>query len=784
MLRNYLTIALRHLLRDRGYAVINILGLAIGIACCILIFLYVRHEWTYDAFHEKADRIYRVNLVGKTPDGETYEMSISPIPLAPALSEQFPEISRVVRLRGGGGMVVRRGDRMFREEGVLFTDSLFFDMFSFRLRRGDPATALKDKDTVVISRTAADRYFGGDVPQGARITIDDDEMIVTGVVEDIPGNSSIRFDFLIPYAKMRDKGWWSYQSTSWNSSSTYTFIELMDPAQTPALEERLPGFVETHFPEEYAPGLSLQPLTAIHLNPDVRYSQGSPSDPKLSYILAGIAFLILLIACINFMNLAIGRSSTRAREVGMRKVLGAQRTQIMRQFWGEAILLCGFALALGVVLAHLFLPTFNALADKNLVLDYHTSGSTLLALIGGVGLAVLIAGGYPALILSGFNPVSVLKNQLRIGGANLFTRSLVVVQFALSVLLIICTLIMFRQLDYIRNQGLGFNQEQVAIIRAPWNISVLDVFRNAISSYDDILQVTGASASFGPDRGGEHGTYIDKERNIQLTAYTFRVDYDYVKTLGLELVDGRDFSREFVGDAGKSSIINQAAVRDMGWEEPIGQKLPQGTTVVGVVKDYHFQSLHEAIAPVVMHLNSGNVSYIMVRISGKNIPATLALLEDKWQEAAPLVPFEYYFLDEDIDRFYRSEARFSRIATYSALFAVFIACMGGFGLITLAVTRRTREIGIRKVMGATVPDIVLLLAKEYVRLVVIANILIWPLAYWVMSRWLQNFAYRVEIGPGAFVTAGVLALVIALLTVGYQAVKAALANPVDALRYE
>ena len=790
MLKNHLVIALRHLFANKGYFFINTMGLSIGIASCLLIFLFVRHEWTYDAFHEKSDRLYQAVVAGAGAAGNPFISARTPLPLASALNQQYPEVIRTVRITEYPS-VIRSGDDTFRKESALFCDPSFFEVFSFQMIEGDPGTALSEVNSVVVSKSAAAKYFGRESPLGRSIMVQDVPLTVTGVTENAPVNSSIRFDLLIPFGKAPEiNPWISNAIGKWNYSSTSTFIELGDPDQSASLAGQLPDFVETHFPAYMSPELILQPITEMYLDQEVRFGLGPTSDPNLSYILICTALLVLFIACVNFMNLAVCRSSSRAKEVGLRKVFGAKQTQVMGRYMGETTVQCGFALVLGVLLAHLFLPVFNMLAGRTLVLDYLSSGTTIAALLVLTALVALVSGSYPSLVLSRFNPVAIFRRQVQIGGPNLFVRGLMVVQFGLSALLVVSILIMTRQLDFVRTGDVGFTPENVVVIQTEPGSAIYDVYRNRIASYEEVLQVSGSSNTMGEGRGLGQSAYTDRDGN-QLEAYMFTVDYDYVNTLRLRLVSGRDFSREFGGDETGSCIINEAAAREMEWEDPVGRKLPHGYTVIGVVRDYNFQSKHQEVEPVILTLApvsmggiTTNLSFILVRISDRDVPATLSLLGDAWRETVPEAPFEYAFLEDDIARFYQDEQNLARIFSYSAAFALLIACLGVYGLVSLDAARRTREVGIRKVMGAAAGDIVTLLSRQFVVLVVIGNVLAWPAAWWLMNAWLADFAYRTEIGAVPFVAAGLVVMATALLTVSVHAFRSAMLDPADALRRE
>ena len=821
MIRNYLMVAYRNIVRYKIYSLINISGLAIGIAFCILTFLYVRHEWTYDAFHKNADRIYRVYLEGKFPGMKIGRLSSLPLPLGPALVEAYPEITRMARLTAASNATfeyrqvrVSYGEKVFEAEH-LFVDRSFFEMFSFPLKWGDPELALKERHAVVLSDAVARKFFGNENPVGKRLTLRSQKRIVkdgrisypsqdfmvTGVAEPFPENSSIRFDLLLPYENVAFFFQWDI--TKWSRRNTCNiYVQLSAEAQPAELEAKLAPLVKkVLFPgmDETASRLGIQPLTDLYLNPHylnwIDHGTEPASDPNNSYTLSGIALLVLLIACINFTNLAVGRSSTRSKEVGVRKVVGALRMHLIKQFWGESILLSSIALLFGIALAELCLPAFNDLIGKNLAMDYYADRSTLAALISLALVVGLIAGSYPALVLSGFHPVSVLAGRLRIGGTNLLSRILVAVQFSLSVFLIISTVVMVGQLNFVKTRDLGFNDDLLVSIRTdelPEMLGYHPKIKNGFLQHSHILGVTVVGYALLD----EIGPYVQAVKFPDGTEIGIRmhdVDYDFLKVLEIDLVDGRGFSQEFEVDKKDAIIVNETLARQMGWGSALGQSIPlrRGPrTVIGVVKDFHVQSLHHKVQPAALRLHysagwdweHGNL--FLVRIKPDHISATLAYMKEKWHEVVPENTFRHTFLNEEIARFYQDEERWREIVGYSSLFAIIIACLGAFGLTALAVSLRTKEVGIRKALGASVSSIVSLFVREFVLLVAVATVIAWPVAYYAMDRWLQDFAYRIELGVSTFVLAGVLMLAVVLATVSLQTVKAARANPVDALRYE
>ena len=822
MLSNYLIVALRNLLRQKVHSAINISGLAIGIAFCILSFLFVRHEWTYDSFHENADRIFLAYQL----DREKSSGATPPV-LAPTLQVHIPEIERIVRISDwqvGDGVPVHYGDRSHTLPG-LRVDPGFLEMLSFPQVAGNPQSALQDIDAVVISRQMAHLFFAEEASLGRRIQVDVagelQECVVTGVV-DVPEMSSLQFDFLLPYRE-------PLSGSTWASSNVKTLIQLPKHLPSAQIEQRFDAFFAHFFDVEKGQGrqqfgcseerLRLLSLRDLHLNTVLRSWPDRRSYPVYSYVLSGIALAVLLVACVNFINLSLGLSSTRFREVGMRKVLGARRVHLVRQFWGEAVLMSLVTLILGIGLAELCLPVFERLIQRELSLDYASIWPALV----GIAVAVsLVTGSYPSLVLSRFQPVEVMKGRQRLGGKSWLSRGLVVVQFALSIALIVVTLMMHWQLAHMRTMDLGFNAQQVVVIDPsgrgggmdePWGAGeeerkrikeerrrLLEVYRQVGEQHPGIVSVSMASVSFG--KGGYFGTsWWDKSLGQTTAALrtltgvrNYVVDYDYLGTLEMELMAGRDFSPDFPTDEEESILVNEMLVRKIfDGSDPLGKEIPYSDReanlrgrIIGVVRDSHIKPLQQDLEPAVFKLRSGNgwLRYLLVRIRPDDIRGTMALLTETWQKVAPDRPFVYSFLDKDVERTFREDERWAKIIRYAALFAIFVACLGAFGLTSLAVARRTREIGIRKVMGASVPRIVALLSRELTWLVVVANVLAWPLAYVIMSEWLQNFAFRIDQGTGAFVLGGSLALAIVWLAMGLQAVKAALPNPVEALRYE
>lgn len=807
MVKNYMTIAIRHLFRQKLYAFINIFGLALGIACCLLMALFVKHEWSYDRFHEKKDRIYRVLERQVNPDGEVTVLSLHPLSTVEPLVEAFPGVVRAsgfmwsqVRISGGG--------HTFQEQfGEVHPG--FLKMFSFPLLAGDAETVLKQPNEVVISTSMARKFFGELQPDyrnvlGQTLTFHgkkDRDYLITGVMQDVPEHSSLPFDLLISISHYKHYG----RHIS-NDGFTSVYVEFAERQDVAGLEAVMLPFVETHLADRVhrlrkygyihkstdGYTLQFQPLTEVYWNALSRNSYERRGNPFAAYLLAGIAVLVLLIACSNFMALSIGRSAGRALEVGIRKVMGAHRGQLMQQFWGEAVLLSFFALGVGLALAELFLPVFNNLVQKPLQIAYFEDGLFVVLTVGMMVAVGLVAGSYPALVLSGLQPVASLKGQTRIGGRSHVTRSLVVLQYAASIALMICTGVMMEQQRFIRNKDLGYDKEQVVVVETRGfdrgRQAIAARYKQAILSHHQVMNATVSDRTF---TSGSANTGYSPRGGSKVVVRHLQIDADYVETMGLKLLKGRNFSADRDTDSTRVILVNEALVKAVGLSDPVGETLEglkykvKDPMIIGVVGDFHTGSLYETIPPLAMHLKYGSGSpRVLVRIRPDDVPGTLVFLQETWKRVAPGWTFRHSFLDQNLNEQYQKEERWQDVLQYSSVFAIAISCLGMLGLAALAASRRTKEIGIRKILGASVPNLVGLLSKDFVKLLLASNVIAWPVAYMVMNKWLQNFAYRMDLSIGVFVLGGVMAVFIALVTVSTQAVKVALANPVDALRDE
>ena len=774
---NYLKTAIRNLARHRIYSVINITGIAIGLAFCILTFLFTYNEWTYDAFHENADRIYRVYIKGRNERVH----GVTPGPLGPAITEAFPDM-QTVRFTSRTGEIGTE-NRAFRTK-LGFTDPNLLDIFSFSIIQGDPTRALQDKYSALITEKTAQKYFNNANPVGAVLPIEYKNEIqdytITGIVKNVPKNSTIQFDILLPFEQSKIEN-------RWNFYSIFTFMMLPPNISPNSLEQQFPKWTKNWWDEKRENQIKLQPLTKIHFDQTMHVSRRS--NPVYSYILSGIAILVLFIACVNFTTLTLGRQATRAREVGLRKVVGAGRMQIANQFIGESLLLIFIALIAGIAIAELALPTFNNLSGKSLALADGLNPTTLAFLILLISLVGITAGGYPALILSRLQPTQIIASRLQIKTGNRFGNVLIVFQFALSIFFIITTLMMNKQLTFLRTQSLGYQTEHVIAISTrdlkKENKTTKTVFRDALLSHHAVISTTWLNHPLNNDMS--LSTYVTYQGSPEQPVEGISIDYDLFKTLDIKLVAGREYAREFPTDQKEAVIVNEALVQKFGIEDPIGKTIKysgsKNRTIIGVVQNFHFRSLHHKVAPAVLPLGT-NTGRLLVRIHPENVPGTIAFIKEQWEKVAPNQTFNFSFIDENLDKQYKKEERWNLMIQYATGFAIFIAALGAFGLAALATARRTKEIGIRKVLGASQAQILSLLSREFVLYIALSSLIAFPIAYYATNQWLQTFAYRTELGIGAFLLGSIAMFLVVLTTVTTQVLKAARANPADALRDE
>lgn len=795
MLKNYLAIALRTIRRHPGHAVLNVTGLAVGLACALLIFSYVRLEGSFDRFHEDADRIYRV--VQQQP-GNIFlgsdRFAVMPAGLGKALREETPGIAAATTLNDQTRLV-ERGEQRFVEPG-LGADAHFFDVFSFPLERGDPATALAEPNTVVLTTTLAQKLFGEDDPMGQTVRLHNWEgpadYEVTGIVAEPPTTSHIQFAFIRSLVSDAN---FLQNLDRWGNSSWYTYLMLETEQTSAALEARLVDLLHKYRPEEEGlPRFYVEALTDIHLYSHINFDLAENNDIRRLYLFSAIALVILLLACVNYTNLAVAQSVSRAREIGMRKVVGASRWQIAAQHLGESVLMALLALVLGLALAQLALPAFSSWLERDLALGA-TGGWTFYASALAVALFVgLVAGAYPAFVMTRLRPASILKGTQPPVLGRLRLRALLVVgQYVAAIALVIGSLVIYQQMQFIQSRPLGFDREHIIALSPRGRNVHQDIadFTEALRRVRGVEEVTTSShlptniSSSTSLSAWEGHPEVEGE---DLRIYQAHVGYDFLDVYDIPLVAGRSFSLDHPSDSAGAVILNETAVRQLGWtvDTAVGKTLRRSESdvpVIGVVQDFHMHAMHLPVAPLMMQLASSWISHVSVRVRPDDLPATLTGIEATWTQHSPY-PFDYQFLDENFDQLYHAEQKLGQGVSYFTLIALFIAGLGLFGLAAHAARQRTKEIGIRKVLGASVVGLVGLLSKDFLKLVAVAFLVAAPIAYFAMTKWLEAFAYRVALGPGVFVLAGLAAVAIAFLTVSYQSVKASLANPVQSLRHE
>jgi putative ABC transport system permease protein len=800
MLRNYLKTGLRNVLRNKGYSLINISGLAMGMACCILILLFVQDELNFDCYHTKKDHIYRLVALNQS-GGEERHLAPIGAPVGQIFADAFPEIQKQVRFYRGSRVLVRYQDKRFFEERFFYGDPTAFDVFSFSVIKGNPQTALSVPFAVVMTESMAKKYFGREDPVGRTIILDNEHSYnIVAVMRDVPPNSHFRFDFLASLetlAVLHGRRFLEHPGYM----AFYTYLFLGEGADPEMLELKFEEMIKQRYGERIASMRSydLQPLKDIHLHSTLDYEIEANSSISFIYIYSAIAVLILFIAAFNYMNLSTARSAKRAREVGIRRVLGALRPQLVKQFLGESFILSVVSLFLALIFVWLALPSFNSLTGKQFSFSFISNPVFLFALVGIVVAVGILGGFYPAIFLSGFNPIRTLKGRLAANGkSGSFRRLLVLAQFTISIILIIGTLVIRNQLDYLRSQNLGFNKEQVVVVpmHDQNTRQAYESIKSEFMENPSVLSVTASSSVPGKPVTSIAYRFEGLPKDQHISLDTYFVDDDFLRTLDIEVVAGRDFSQEFATDEENAFILNETAVRELSWSDPLNKQviwpsdlrrqdaIVKKGQIVGVVKDFHVTSLHESIGPVLLQLRPSSFQYLSARISTASISDTLSFFKKKWSQFSPAFPFEYSFLDEDFDRLYRSDQKVGHIIGIFSLLAILVACLGLFGLASFAAEQRTKEIGIRKVVGSSVTGIVLLLSRDFTKWVLGANFIAWPIAYYAMKRWLENFAYRTSIGIEVFILSGLLVFVISLVTVSYQSIKAALKDPVDSLRYE
>lgn len=800
MLKNLFKIAFRNIFKNKVYSAINILGLTIGITCSMFLFMYILDELSYDRYHANAGNIYRIVSNIKEPDN-AFTWAVAQVPMAQELRNNYPEVKNAVRFYGTGRTLYKNGDKQFNEERFFLTDSTVFDMFTYEFIAGDMSTALDNPFSIVLTETIARKYFAtpaealGQSLQNQQ----NDEFKITGVIKDVPYNSHFRFNALISRSSRQNS-----DGGSWGNFGVFTYIQLPEGYDLTKMYASLDKIVKERVNpifEQYGITVAyeLQNIPDIHLHSKIQDEAEEGGDISYIYIFGAVSAFMLIIACINYMNLATARSANRAKEVGVRKVMGSQRRQLVIQFITESVVLTLIALTLSIILIYALLPSFNGMANKHLPFSYVLQTPVLLGLLGVTLFAGIVGGSYPAFYLSGFNPVNVLKGKLAArGGSVFFRRGLVVLQFSISIFMLISTLIVFNQLNYMRNKDLGFDKERV--VRLTLSERELrqksDALVQRLRQTPEVAGVGLASSSPGQGVGKNLMKVEDNEgKLVDRGVDLFNADFDFIKTMGMKIVQGRDFSRDVSSDTTYAVLVNEAMVKRMAWDDPIGKKLifqgagPNNTDiekrVVGVVKDYHQNSLYDAIEPIMIILADQNY-FVFVRTAEGDVRQSLTAVENVWKDMFPNHTFQYDFLDQDFNSQYTADEKRSLIFTVFSSLTILIACLGLLGLAAFTTEQRTKEIGVRKVIGASVQSLVTLVSKEFFLLVGLGMLIAFPAAWYFTESWLQNFAYHIELKGEwlTFLLSALLAFIITLLTVGYHVMRAAHSNPVRSLRDE
>jgi putative ABC transport system permease protein len=807
MFRNYIKTAYRNLVKNKFYTSINIVGLAVGIATCLLILLYVSDELSFDRYNNNADQIFRVNNEIKFGDN-LLDLAVAPAMMGATMVKEMPQVKQYTRLQWRGGLLIKKGNENLREDRIAWGDSTLFEVFTLPMISGDPKTALREPYSLVLTEKIAKKYFNSLDVVGKEMTINDSQNYkITAVIKDIPSQSHFNFDIFVATAEnpgSRDDNWLSENWNTYILLKKNTDLNKLNSDMNKMMERyvgpELQSVTNVSFDQFKKNGgyvrASLTPLTDIHLHSNKTAELDGNGNIQFVYIFSAIGLFILLIACVNFMNLATARSFNRAKEVGVRKVLGSLRKNLIQQFLTESVLISFIALIFAVLIAWTLLPYFNQLSDKSIQVSTIFQPKMVISLVTLMLIVGLLAGSYPAFFLSAFQPIAVLKGKLAGGFKRSWLRNaLVIFQFVITIILVIGTMVIFNQLNYIRAKDIGYNRNQILIINGTNALGDKAItFKNELSGIPGILNVT--MTGFLPtnyDRNNNAfftSPALDSKTAISMQIWS--IDENYIPTLGMKLIDGRNFSQQYPTDS-TGIVINEAAAKFLNTKDLLNKKLYNITDfktkqlnefhVVGVIKNFNFSSLHDLITPLVLHLGKSNDA-ISVRVDASNITSVISGIKAKWKILAAGQPFDYGFMDEQFNKLYSGEQQVGKISITFSLLAIMIACLGLFGLVTYAAEQRTKEIGIRKVLGANVPSIVSMIVKDFLKLVIIASIIAFPLAWWGMNKWLQNFAYRVDIGWWIFLIAALFAVAVTLATISYQAIKAAVANPTKSLRSE
>ncbi|UCE41864.1 MAG: ABC transporter permease [Candidatus Aminicenantes bacterium] len=789
MFINYLKITIRNIKRHKVLSFINIAGLGIGLAISLFILLWVQDELSYDRFHKNHENLYRVVGHWVISDGSINHVASTSYPLGPALRDNYLEVMESLHFYVAEGTLVKHEDKRFYENKFCFADANFFSMFSFPLFKGSPETVLEDPNALVISQSMANKYFGNKDPIGKILTINAQHaFIINGIMQDIPHNSHIQADFICNFEFLVAQDW----SIRWVDHMYYTYLKLRPDIDLDSFHAKIKTYINDNNQDPTTIHISLQPIKDIHLRSHFSNDIGGHSQGKALYvyIFSVVAVIVLLIACINFMNLATAQAAKRAKEIGVRKVSGASKGHLIKQFFSESLFMSMMALCFALICVTILLPEFTRLTGKAFNKGYYFNGSMLLYFAMLTIFSGLLSGSYPALFLASFHPSNILKGKLRASPkSRFFRRILVVTQFSLSIILLMGTFVIHDQITFMQDKNLGIKKDNVIYLKMRGNLrGNHDAFRAEITRYPEIKSVTTSSGLPTNVTWGTTGVdWEGKSPEFRIHWKIMSVDFDYINAFGLDLLEGRDFSREITSDSHSAYIINETGAGVLGYDNVIGKKFSlwdtEGT-IVGIVKDFHLSSLHEKIEPLILKVNPSWNSYIFITISSNNIKDVMAKIEGVHQSVNPDYPFQFQFLDAEYESIYLSEERTGKLFQYFSIVAIFISCLGLFGLSSFVADQRTKEIGIRKVFGANTPKILLPLLKDFTQWVLIAILIAWPVGYYVMSKWLARFAYRTDFSLRTFLFSGMITFMIAVVTVSYKSLKAATANPIDSIRHE
>jgi putative ABC transport system permease protein len=789
MLKNLIKTALRHIQKHSGYSLLNVLGLTLGITSALFLIIYVSDELSYDRYHENADRIYRVSSKITEPDDQ-FTWNVAQIPMGPQVVQDYPEVQSFVRLINMPRSLYKYEDKEYIEEDFYYADSTLFDIFSYKVIKGEVQTAVKDPGKIVLTETAAARYFGNADPIGKTLTAGDNTFEVTGIIEDVPSNSHFRFDAVSARNNLPK------QLGSWGNFGVFTYLLFPQNYDVKAFVTKIQGMYDAHMKTIFEPlkikiEYILEPITKIHL-----YST-NPGEPEptgsITYVIIFgiVALFLVLIAAMNYMNLATARSASRAREVGLRKVVGSRRGPLVAQFLSESVVLTIISLIISVILLIILLPKFNLLAGKSFNLSTLVSPIVIISVLGIVLLTGILGGSYPAFFLSRFSPLTVLKGEVTQGSAgSIFRKILVVIQFTISVAMIICTMVVFRQLKYLKNMDQGFNQENVLTLELNQGmVRKYPVLKLALLENNEIKYVTSTNTQIG-EGSGKVIFNMETDQGMAQRGINFAVvDHDFIDALGIKIVSGRDFQQDMPSDTLTGVVVNETLAKRLGWSDAIGKKVQLGdgaqinARVIGVMKDYHQTGMYNEIESLMLVYRERN-NIIYIKLSGNNKEQTMSFIENKWKEVFPDQPFTYTFLSERFNRQFEADEKRGKIFTIFTILAILIACLGLFGLASYMVEQRTREIGIRKVFGADEGVIIRLISRDFIILILISIIIAIPAAYYFMSNWLENYVYRTNIGVSILAGAALMTIMLTFITISYKAYQAAILNPASSLKTE